>query len=153
MLTKGWLKYYRSLLTLNRAWWPRGGIKPRVLSPPFTFSISARNFCRVATIQNALDSPGPGEHSRYSPMQATFFFRGYFQVFRAFPAIFSFLRVVWPWFFYQRIARSLESVFHTLNMFPKWFPVTLQPFEAKTFNKKWPKCHFWTEKNWYLDHD
>jgi len=61
------------------------------------------------------------------------FFKGHFQILCTFPTIFSKLRFVWHWFFYWRIALSIESVCHTFNMFPKWFP----PFyrHLKTFEK------------------
>ena len=80
------------------------------------------------------------------------FFRPSFQQFRPFPAIFSFLRVVWLWFFYWRIARTLRNVFHTQIMLLKWFPTILRSFEAKVFEKKSEKVAFGQVKKSSLEH-
>ena len=76
----------------------------------------------------------------YSPVQGTFFFRGVFKEVFTFPTIFSFLRVVWSRFFYQRIALSLDNVLNTQNMLIKRFFELVQRSKSKNLRKIWSKA-------------
>ena len=69
-------------------------------------------------------------------MQGTFF-KLPFQNLRTFPAIFSFLRVVWSWFFYWRNALGSENLSDTLNMFEQSTENFLDALEKKFQLKTW----------------
>ena len=78
-------------------------------------------------------------YSCYSPMQGIFFYSRFLRNFAS-PTIFSFLRVVRPWFFYWRVAFSSESVLNTYNVSPRCFFTTLRRFEVKVLVKN---CQKW----------
>ena len=63
----------------------------------------------------------------------------FFKFLCIFPVIFSFLRVVLPWFFHQHKALSLEKSQDTLNMVSKRFFTILRHFEVKKSLKTSPK--------------
>ena len=64
------------------------------------------------------------------------FFSGIFKEIFTFPSIFSFLCVLWIWFFSWRKQQSLKSVCNTSNMFIGWFHASLRHKKGGNFFKK-----------------
>ena len=60
-----------------------------------------------------------------------------------FPTIFSFLRVVWAWFFYGRIPWSLWNVWNAHSIPLRCFRAPTQPFKVMFLPKKCSKSRFW----------
>ena len=60
-----------------------------------------------------------------------------------FPAIFSFLRVVWSWFCYWRIPWSSRNVWNAYNIPLRCFRPPTPPFKVMFLPKKYSKSRFW----------
>ena len=70
--------------------------------PPLTFSIFARSFCRMVTIQRALHSSGLGEHFTYPERKRTMH-RKFSKAFQNLNKIFLIISRIFPFILQKQI--------------------------------------------------